>query len=1024
VGDSLRVGVLGPLEILDDDRVVAVSGAKQRAIVALLALNAGRVVSADRLIAEVWADDAPADAANALQHHVSRLRRALGSERVVASAPGYVLTLDGSRVDAIAFERLASDGRAALREDDPDDAASKLREALALWRGEPLAEFADQQWAVPEAARLERLHEDVLEDRLDCDLALGRHADVVAELEALTAEHPFRERMWALLMLALYRSGRQAGALDAYRRAREALADAYGLDPGPELQRLEGRILAQDPSLDPLASAPARPRGRPVAVVRGNLPAPLTTFVGRQEELVELGRLLGTCRLLSLTGPGGAGKTRLAIELGRRIAEEHRDGVWLVELGPVTDPEGVAAAVASALESRLGAGGGGRPPGSTTVDRIHDRLRDGDAVLVFDNCEHLLDATAGLVRTVLEDHQEVKVLVTSREPLGVGGETRWPVPPLRVPPRSFGDVRDLLASEAVRLFVDRATEANPSFELTSDNAADVAELCRRLDGLPLALELAAARVSALPVSAIAEALNDRFHLLTAGGRAAPLRQQTLRAAVDWSYALLAEPEQRLFRACSVFPAGFSIEAAADVGERHGIRRGEALGTLGALVDKSMLVAGVGPNGEPRYSMLETLRSYGLEVLAESGETDAAERALVEYAVGLAETGDAGLRGRDHLRWLRLLDAEFENVRAGFDRAVRAGDAGSATRIAAALGWYFSISDRHRHGEGRAWIDQALSLRDDGMPDGIRAYALAVLSYLAGQELDLVTAVAAGYEAISLAGEDGGSRALALAYLTYAMALGATGTAERVPELVRTGREIARGLGDEWLVGTAELVLAPIDMRAGDVEAVVRRGTAAVESGRRSGYDPWEIWGRLLLAWADERTGSIAAARAEYEHALERSRALGFDHYVSFVLARLARLATVDGDGERALDLASAAVAGATSVGSVWFAGVAREALAVALERAGDEDAAEREHRAVAEALAGAARPAGRESFFTALAGDPAAQAMAALARRAEARGAAEEAGAAARTALERAEREQDAETVAAALETLARLSSA
>jgi predicted ATPase/DNA-binding SARP family transcriptional activator len=1023
VGGSLCVAVLGPLEIRDDGHVVDVSGAKQRAVVALLATSAGRVVSADRLVEELWGDDAPVDAANALQHHISRLRRVLGPDHLFARPPGYVLELDENAVDAIAFERLTAEGRAALRAAEHHRAAETLREALSLWQGDPLAEFADHRWSVAEAARLERLHEDALEDRVEADLALGRHADLVPELEAFVEEHPFRERAWGHLMLALYRAGRQADALDAYRRARDALADAHGLDPSPELQALEARILAQDPTLSSPVPSGAEP---PSERTRGNLPAPLTTFVGRQDELVELGHVLEGSRLVSLTGPGGAGKTRLAIELGRRIVDEHRDGVWLVELGRVTDPGDVAGTVASVLDTG-GAGGAasvGMPRTGSPTDRIDERLRGRDAVLILDNCEHLLAPVAELARSILERYEAVRILATSREPLGVPGEVRWRVPTLRVPSRATGDVRDLLGSEAVRLFVDRAKAANPSFELTAENAGSVVELCRRLDGLPLALELAAAPVSALPVAAIADALRDRFNLLTAGSRSGPLRQQTLRGAVDWSYDLLDDRERALFRACSVFPSGVSLDAARWIGERSGLPSRDVLGTLTALVDKSMLVADVASGGEPRYSMLETLRAYGIEILREAGEERAARRALAEFALRLAEMGDDGLRGRDHLRWLRLLDVEFGNLREGFDETIRAGDAEMALRIAAALGWYFAITDRHGHDEGRAWMDEALALPEEGVAPAVRAYALAILSYLAGQELDVDVAVAAGEEAVARASDVGRTRPLAVANMVLAMALAEAGQPERVPDLVRAGRETYGHIGDEWGVGSAELILAATDMQAGDVERVAERGRAVVESGRRSGYDPWEIWGRMLLAWADERTGSTSAARREYELALERSKALGFDLYVSFVLVRLGRLALADGDVERALELDRQAVQLADAVGSTWFAGVARHAMGLALERSGDPDGAERAHRAVVEALERDGRPYVRETFFTVLNGDPLARSLVALAQIAERLGALEEAETSARAGLHRAEREQDAATVAAAVETLARLSTA
>jgi DNA-binding SARP family transcriptional activator len=484
VSESLQVHLLGPLQVLRQGRPLPVPSFRQRALVARLALEAGRVVSADRLIDVVWADRPPADARGALQHHVSRLRKAIGAA-LVTREPGYRLDVRDDDVDALQFARLAAAGRTALRTGALDEAGGALQAALALWRGPPLEEFIDRDWARPPATRLQGQYLDAIEDRFDVDLAAGLHADVLEPIREVLAEHPFRERLWGQLMVALYRCGRQPDALAAYADARRILADEHGLDPGPELAGLERAILTHDPQL----AAPRSPLRAPRST--GNLPAALTSFVGRVEQLLAVQKLVKQDRLVTLTGPPGVGKTRLAVEVARALQPEFDDGVWMVELAPLTEGSAVATAVAATLGVRPGGADG---PQANLLSRLTQHLRERATLLVVDNCEHLLGEVARLVHALLTGCPRLRVLATSRESLGIAGEALWPVPCLSVPDPAHDPVA-LAGAEAVLLFADRATQVRPSFTLTAASAPAVAELCRRLDGLPLAVELAAARAT-------------------------------------------------------------------------------------------------------------------------------------------------------------------------------------------------------------------------------------------------------------------------------------------------------------------------------------------------------------------------------------------------------------------------------------------------------------------------------------------------------------------------------------------------
>jgi predicted ATPase/DNA-binding SARP family transcriptional activator len=698
----VRVGILGPLAIHGADGApVEIGGARLRTLLLRLALDAGRPVTADALADAVWPDAPPTAAGsqtlterrsdrlrgNALQALVSRLRRALPEPAALAAVPGgYRLDIDGR--DADDFERLAAEGRAALAAGATEHAALLLGEALARWRGPALADVADAPFAGAAAARLEELRLAATEDRIEAELGCGREAQVVPELAALTMRYPLRERPYGLLMRALAELGRAGEALRAYERLRRTLADELGTDPSPELAALHLDVLRRD--------------GTP----RGNLRAALTSFVGRDADLSRVTGLLRSGRLVTLVGPGGAGKTRLALESGRALADRFPHGVWLVELAPVRDPAEIPAAVLEALRpSRLRLEAAGIPdPGA----RLLTVLAGRELLVVLDNCEHLVDACARLAEDVLGACPGVRVLATSREPLALTGEVLCPVGPLPAPPAGAA-VPETRRFAAVQLFADRAAAVRPGFTVTDANAGYVGEICRRLDGLPLAIELAAARLRTLPLDQVAGRLGDRFRLLSGGSRTALPRHQTLEAVVAWSWDLLDEAEQRLARRLSVFLDGAAADGAEAV-------CGGDLETLSALVDKSFVRLA----DDGRYHMLETIRAYATGRLAEAGEAQRVRDAHAAYFLGLAETAEPELRGHGQLAWLGRLRAERDNLNAALRWAVEREDARTALRLAAALGWFWAL--RNHHVEAADWLNQVLAIPGE-VPDDLRAAAL-------------------------------------------------------------------------------------------------------------------------------------------------------------------------------------------------------------------------------------------------------------------------------------------------------------
>ncbi|MEV5497808.1 BTAD domain-containing putative transcriptional regulator [Nonomuraea fuscirosea] len=952
----MRFGVLGPLVVrTPDGRPVHVPEVKVRALLTVLLIHAGRPVSADRLIDDLWNGRPPAGAAAALRVKVSQLRRALGERELVAyRAPGYVLRADADSVDAGHFESLL--GR-AQRTDDLEVRASLLRQALGLWRGGAYAEFADEPFARAAVARLDEQRLVAEEELAETRLALGEHGLLAADLTDLVAAHPLRERLRAAHVRALYLAGRQGEALASHRELRRLLAEELGLDPGPELAALHQAIVSRDPSLTP---PPARPRT--------NLPAPLTRLVGRDEAVTEVRALIRTNRLVTLTGPGGVGKTRLALAAADP-ADDPADGgfdggVWLVELASLGAGAGiveVAEAIADVLGVRDDAPGG-------ILERLPGTLRAGRTLLVLDNCEHLVEQVATLADRLLRAAPGLCVLATSQESLRIEGEALWSVPPLD-------------RAAAIELFTTRAglktTTPTPTSTRagagpgpgtspvaeshtgigagtdTPDSAgvdADVAEICARLDGIPLALELAATRMRVLTPRQLAERLDDRFRLLASGLRGAPARQQTLRAMIDWSWELLSDDERVVLRRLSVHADGCTLEAAEEVCAEPGL---DVLGLLARLVDRSLVTrtpaheTGRGPAAEPRYRLLESVAAYCQERLEEAGELTAVRHRHLRHYTALAVRLEPRLRGPEQCDALVRLDAETANLRTALETAVREGVPGEALRLVNAMAWYWVL--RGRLGEGRRALEAALSVARPG--DGGAAKtevwsgdhgAAEAEVWLAG--FQLLAGRLAVLDREWFAGIEDARRRAGVRWFAGFALLGYEDAADSEALLAAALVEF-RELGDTWGTAAALTVLARHSALRGDLAGLREHAEQGLALFRRAG----DRWGELRaaenLAMLAEITGDYDRATALRREILGMAEELELWSSVSDALSRLGRIAMLEGDHARADDYHERARLLAVAQSNPPAEEFAELGLALGARRQGRLDEAERRLRA-------------------------------------------------------------------------------
>ena len=876
--------ILGSLEVVDGGVSVFPRPRRPRVLLAMLLTRPNQVLSTDRLIDSLWGERPPPSAPVVLRGYISQLRQALAPGLVLTRTPGYVLAVEPESVDAWRFERLVAEGRAKAARGEVLGAADTFEEALALWRGAALEEFEYEAFAEAPAARLEELRVVATEELAEALLVLGRHQELVGRLTRAADENPLRERVWAQLALTLYRSHRQAEALRMLATVRARLAEELGIDPSAALRRLEQGMLEQRPDLD------WSPNASVATVVPNNLPRTLSSLIGRGEELSHLRKLLLEGGLLTLVGSGGVGKTRLTIELGRRLLDRFPDGVWLVELAPIQDPSLLLQAVAVALRVR-------EEPGQPVLDAVIGVLTAKRALVILDNCEHLIGAAATAVDALLRALDTVTWLATSREPLRVEGEVVWRTPSLPVPAADDAAPEAVAGIDAVRLFSERAN-CHARFNLDADNASAVVQLCRQLDGVPLAIELAAARAGALSPAQILDRLSDRFALLTGGPRPTLPRQQTLRGAVEWSHDLLFPSEQVIFRRLSVFPDSFGLEASEAVGGDAAVASAEVASVIGSLVDKSLILSEQDA-GRPRYRLLNTLREYAAERLQEAEESDAVRRRFVRWAVNVVEPATVALeRDGDMEAWFHHVWVELDNLTHAVPWAL-SSDPELGLRLVGSLapmwGRVGPISD------GRQWLEKALA-GGGNRPTLPLGRALRWAGRLACLQADHAAARAFLTRSIAVSRElgDSSQEADCLRLL--------------VPSLILEGDfETAFCHLD-----TAEGIYSELEDRNGEVEILMQRGALATFQGdyalaqrcvskalsfrRKQGSTSGIARCVNNMGYAALLQGDVVIARPLLEEALELSRATGNWYAVAVAAGNLGAVELQEDSLERATTL--------------------------------------------------------------------------------------------------------------------------
>jgi predicted ATPase/DNA-binding SARP family transcriptional activator len=927
----VEIRLFGPLRVGDGDDPQRIGGGRERTLLALLAIDAGRMVTADELIEAVWGDDLPANPKHALQSAVSRLRRTLGtftsSDVVLTDSSGYRLadaaTTDVQRLGDL-VERAGS-----LNSDDPMAARALLAEAVDLGADRPLADFAYDDWAQPHIASLSQAVLLATGDRIELDLRLGRHNEAVPELQRLVGDHPLRERFWGLLMLALYRSGRQGAALAAFGEARRLLGEELGVEPSGELRRLEQAILDQDPDLDADiegsadAIAPMAPRH--VASAE-KLPVQLTSFIGREHDLETLEDLAGEQRLVTLTGPGGTGKTRLAIELASALRHAHPDGVWFVDFTKISSDDEVWSAIGSAR--------GVREHESGDLAAVVARHIGPDRTLMLaDNCEHVIAGVAVAAERLLADCPGLRIIATSREPIKAGGEVVWPVAPLRIPqPASALGAGDIAGFQAVQLLTDRLTALNPAFILDDDSAPALARISAAVDGIPLALELAAARAASMGPVEVSELLADHYELLEGGRRTAAPRQQSYEATVRWSYDLLESDEQRFFRWLAVFRSGFDLAAAEQV---SGESVDDVPTFIARLSDASLISRDSATVAAGRYRMLEPVRQAAAKLLGEHDEENAAREAHRAYYRELATRVGQGLRSPDQASWIQLVDLDRANLLAAFEHSSTSGDAEIALVIASSLAPYMQV--RGQLTEGRKLLSAALDL--GAGPNELRATTLVDLAHLSFFQCDYSEMGKYADAALDLIDPDEHPVVAADAFTVQGLAALKRRDRDLAHQLLDESQRIYEDAGDTWRAGMALSYHGLVSLDEGDMAAARRSYEASLSLLRGDG----ESW---VTAFALCSLGNLARAAGDPDladsllaEALSMSQRLDDTWGVARAEAYLGRLRIDDGEFETAAMLLTDALDRFLRMGDREDTALCLEGIAALVAAQGDAESA-------------------------------------------------------------------------------------
>ena len=869
--------MLGPVEVVGDDGPFALA-AKPRCLLAALLIADGGSRTLDELVEALWGSTTPASARKLVQVYVSQLRRSLPARiRIVTTPGGYALEAPPDLVDAVAFQRLVEESAAARREGNHALGLSLATQASSLWRGSAYADLAYLDFLQPEIERLEELRLVALEERLDAQLELGRHADALAEILRLAAENPLRERLQRQAMLALYRSGRQSEALELYAALRRRLGEELGLEPGSDVRELQRRILQQDPSLEVSA----------VSHSSRALPEPPNPLIGREHELEALAALLGRreARLLVLTGAGGSGKTRLALEAARRAAASYANGVVLVELAPLRDPELVVPTIAQAV---------GIADVPQPLEALAEALRSQELLLLLDNAEHVQEATPAFVG-LLARAPRLTVLVTSRTVLHLSGEHVFPVAPLEI-------------EAAQALFEQRARALQPDFRVTEEDLGTVRELCRRVDGLPLAVELAAARVRALRPQAVLDRLTERLSFLAGGPHDLPARQQTLYETLDWSYELLPDDERGLLAGLSVFRGGATLPAVAEVCLAGDEAR--ALDLIERLADASLLLVRR-PDGETRYDLLEVVRQYAAGRQDERGAGSTRDRHAA-WCVARAERAEPELSGENQSSWLSVLETEHDNMRAALAHFADAGEHEHALRLTVLLSRFWYV--RGHLVEARRRLEAVLPSAVGQDPNLLRRAQTAGAS-IALLQGDYTASTAFAEGALDSARRTDEPKFVANALSNLGAIVLAGGDEERAAIVLTEALALAREVGDERITALALNNLGDLALSTGEYE---RAGPLFEESHAllRSRGDTANIARSLFnLGAVDLMLGANGAADTRFRESLELARTADDKEDLAWCLEGFAALAASDGDGVRAATLLGAAGALLARIGA-------------------------------------------------------------------------------------------------------------